>query len=585
MALFLLINGAAASWVVKMVVEAAETRWRENFFKKMRIGNGFLTLHLLRNARGCYLHLEEFVNGRRRGSLIIPEGTKSCGWEGFAYNLKKVAEHEALSWVGEFGFRPLATPASYAAALSGATGECSAVQELQEDKSGCCPVVVEGISDSGTTLGEIEGVFWDVKSKLSGVLQEIATLVNKVDMGLGMVMGRSKVRTSVSLQPISEGCFPIMGGKASACAEITEGCGALVSTRPLGPLFASGPNGPQSPQRAKYVLNPHQAGSPIRASRPVHPPGSQQAPSTRASTPLTRALSPSPRPAPQTGSPSRVEPVTRKDPSTHGSRSRDPLSGSLNQTPPAIKPATPSASQKVPTSFGNPTGVVKASPKPTKVASTPPTELPTEENDVTVDPLASVGPNPAQKLPICPLEATGFTSEGHFSSGNEDHSSPAVRFAPSLMDSSEFTSRVLCTLEEEVELGFEVGEEGEADLGSSLLVPFTDMGIEGDVVGNEGDDPSPLCSLPPALPWSDPQTDWVLKKVEDIRHCARISCVGFEDQLTALFTAIVAEQSHHLRSASKRERELKRLSCSVNYDREGSASRERITDRVTLGDP
>lgn len=52
MALFLLINGAVASWVVKMVVKAIDSHWREGFFKKLRVGNGALTLqhHIIQGA-------------------------------------------------------------------------------------------------------------------------------------------------------------------------------------------------------------------------------------------------------------------------------------------------------------------------------------------------------------------------------------------------------------------------------------------------------------------------------------------------------------------------------------------------------
>ncbi|KAG7970238.1 hypothetical protein I3843_07G072300 [Carya illinoinensis] len=489
--------------------------------------------------------------------------------------------------------------------------------ELMEDRSGFCPADPEGISDSGTRLGEIEGVFWDVKSKLSGVLQDIAILMKKVDLGLGMAMGRGKVITSASLQPFSEEHFPNMGWKASACAEIRENCGAMSGSRALEPLTEPGLNGPQSPLRAKNT-RPHQT---QHAGPPTRQP------------PRSWASSPQPRATPRANSPSRVEPVTRKpfEASAHGSsssRSRDPgvnhippasspatlpalqtaptdpgdpagivvalfkagpsLSRSrdpgVNHIPPASSSATLPASQTAPTDPGHPTGTVVALFKATTAVGTPLTASPMEENDITVVPLDFVGPNPAQKKSTGHLEALGLTSEGQ-STQDEEHSSAAVSVAPFLEDSSEFTSRVLCTLEEEVEPDPEEEEEREAVLGSGILVPFSDLANEGDVMGNIGDDPSLLCSLPPALPWSDPQTDWVLKKVEDIWHCAGISCVGFEDQLTALFTAIAAEQSHHLRSASKRERELKRFSCSVNYDRESSASSERVTDRVILGDP
>lgn len=52
----------------------------------------------------------------------------------------------------------------------------------------------------------------------------------------------------------------------------------------------------------------------------------------------------------------------------------------------------------------------------------------------------------------------------------------------------------------------------------------------------------------------------------------------------ALVIAIEAGQPLLARSASKKERELKRLSCSINYEaREGSASRGRHIDGVNPG--
>ncbi|KAG6663984.1 hypothetical protein CIPAW_02G059900 [Carya illinoinensis] len=371
-----------------------------------------------------------------------------------------------------------------------------------------------------------------------------------------MAMGRGKVIMSASLQLLSEEHFPNMGWKASACAEIRENRGTLSGSPALEPLTELGPNGPQSPLRAKNT-RPHQtqqAGPPPR-----------QPPRSRASSPHPRASSPRSRATSRAGSPSQVEPVTRQpfEASAHGpssSRSRDPI----NHIPLASSQATLPASQTAPTDPGDPVGTVVAlfkagpsssrsrDPGATTAVGTPLTASPVEENDITVVPLNFVGPNPAQKKPTGHLEAPGLTSEDQSTQG-EEHSSPAVSVAPFLEDSSEFTSRVLCTLEEEAEPDPEGEEEGEAVLGSGTLVPFSDLANEGDVMGNVGDDPSPLCSLPPALPWSDLQTDWVLKKVEDIWHCTGISCVGFEDQLRALFTAIAAEQSHHLRSASKRE--------------------------------
>ncbi|KAG6706344.1 hypothetical protein I3842_07G219300 [Carya illinoinensis] len=101
-----------------------------------------------------------------------------------------------------------------------------------------------------------------------------------------------------------------------------------------------------------------------------------------------------------------------------------------------------------------------------------------------------------------------------------------------------------------------------------------------------GDTPSPLCSLPPTEPSADPQVDWIFQKIKDMSHFLGMSCEGYEDQLQALLIAIKSGQPLLARLAMKKDRELKRLACSINYDaREGSVCRGRHKDRVNLGDP
>lgn len=53
-----------------------------------------------------------------------------------------------------------------------------------------------------------------------------------------------------------------------------------------------------------------------------------------------------------------------------------------------------------------------------------------------------------------------------------------------------------------------------------------------------GDEPSPLCSLPPTPLSAGLHSDWVLQKVDEIRNPVGISCEGFENQFKALLIAI-----------------------------------------------
>lgn len=68
-------------------------------------------------------------------------------------------------------------------------------------------------------------------------------------------------------------------------------------------------------------------------------------------------------------------------------------------------------------------------------------------------------------------------------------------------------------------------------------------------------------------------SDWVFQMVKDLHHWIGMECVGYEEQFMALLTAIEVGHTQSKKSGSKKRRELKRLTWSLNY--EGSSSRER----------
>lgn len=63
--------------------------------------------------------------------------------------------------------------------------------------------------------------------------------------------------------------------------------------------------------------------------------------------------------------------------------------------------------------------------------------------------------------------------------------------------------------------------------------------------------------LPPALDWNLSASNWVLRKVEELKDCVGITCEGNEDQFRALLIAIEAGQPSLAKSAVRKERELK----------------------------
>lgn len=102
------------------------------------------------------------------------------------------------------------------------------------------------------------------------------------------------------------------------------------------------------------------------------------------------------------------------------------------------------------------------------------------------------------------------------------------------------------------------------------------VSCEGDCADWSNDDQIPISALPPSCVVSD----WILKKVEEIHACVGISCNGFEEQFNALLKTIESGCSSVLKSNSKKERELRRLECSINYDiKKGSGGRDRLKGR------
>lgn len=89
-------------------------------------------------------------------------------------------------------------------------------------------------------------------------------------------------------------------------------------------------------------------------------------------------------------------------------------------------------------------------------------------------------------------------------------------------------------------------------------------------------DLEPLCTLSPLLITRGVPLDWVIQKVKGIQECVGIYCDGFKEQFRALLIAIEEGRFQSPRSTSRKNKELKCLTCSINYDgSEGSASNGR----------
>ena len=60
-----------------------------HFAWTVRDGKTVFILQLGFNAHGYFLMLLEFLRGRRKGFIVVPEGNLGCGWRGFGSHLRK----------------------------------------------------------------------------------------------------------------------------------------------------------------------------------------------------------------------------------------------------------------------------------------------------------------------------------------------------------------------------------------------------------------------------------------------------------------------------------------------------------------
>jgi hypothetical protein len=132
-------------------------------------------------------------------------------------------------------------------------------------------------------------------------------------------------------------------------------------------------------------------------------------------------------------------------------------------------------------------------------------------------------------------------------------------------------------------------QEGSKDLSLfSFQSVFRAVNMEGGV-GDEGEGLGPLSVLPLAVELdknsvSNVSPKWVMERVKGYYKLVGVSCDQFEDKLLALFEQIEAKRDQSLVdslalvtsvSGVKGQREIKRLDCSINYEKKGEQSYRR----------
>jgi hypothetical protein len=137
--------------------------------------------------------------------------------------------------------------------------------------------------------------------------------------------------------------------------------------------------------------------------------------------------------------------------------------------------------------------------------------------------------------------------------------------------------------------GFPGEQEGSKELSSFVVqYDFRFDNVEGSV-GDEVEGLGPLLVMPLAVEMdkdscSNVSPRWVMERVMGYYKLVGVSCDQYEDKLLALFEQIEAKQVQSLAdslalattvSRVKGQREIKRLDCSINYDKKGEQSYRR----------
>ena len=67
------------------------------FAKSFREDDKYFILQLGSNTYGSFLLISELIHGRRKGSIVVPEGKLGSGWRGFGLHLRKAIDLESLA--------------------------------------------------------------------------------------------------------------------------------------------------------------------------------------------------------------------------------------------------------------------------------------------------------------------------------------------------------------------------------------------------------------------------------------------------------------------------------------------------------
>ncbi|KAF5471359.1 hypothetical protein F2P56_011801 [Juglans regia] len=531
---YISVDHEALGWLGLMVKECAESLGSSEFLRTRRKGNNVLMVRRGCNNNGSVIFISEFGHEKRRGLLVVPEGRKGEGWRNFGVTLKELSPPPSVPSVRNRVAKGGGAPSWRAA---GALSYSEVLQAQQRAASAVVPgensteIVQQRSGDGYVLLGSKEEnilrVLGDMEKKVGMLLDEIDWLKRSVkgkeilSLGMGCDAGVTEGRDLgiVSGQRSKEVGSGLVEQSVSTGLEMGPALGQVV--------------GPKKGWRAK-----------------PQPDISAQGPSF--SRPPMAPIC-----APPVALPAQKP--AQKLPTASGEYSNEPILRRVELEDGEMELET--LRVVFPSSSG---GLLmgSAQTKPCLASEVPDAVsvgLPAEEGLLCdfLSPIRGLCLEKAQSTP-CVVEGSPVAN-------------PVQRDSQSM--------EMVSVEENKSGGGFEglkvpVPASGEPkSVCGSELDFFTPANT-----GEEGAILTPLCTLPPN--YGNSSSKWVFKKVEEIQAIIGISFGGYEKQFKAL---LVALEDSHSKSASKRNRELKKLTCSINYDvKDGSSGRDRSRGRGNI---
>ncbi|KAG6684306.1 hypothetical protein I3842_12G056500 [Carya illinoinensis] len=542
----LLFGLGTAQWLGG-ALEGCVTDKRDEFFSSRREGYRSFIMQRSSNSRGRFVKVAVYGDGGRNCCIIIPEEEGSNGWSKLREVLRESLQivknshgkpGEALKRGGEkvISYREALLKEGTHAGSNGAGG--GTVHRAHRDQS--------RETECGRDVRKFLTLVRDMQEQLRMVQEEVSLVRKLVE---AFKEGGETVSFRGNNVSWAGGGLGWKGGAGWA----GRGPKPMDHRRDRG-YKGKGWNGfqvgrPWAGPGPQLKTTTRQEWARVTGNPPGHGSGDRLLPESSSCRQQNRPVVH--QTAPMTPSDHQKLPEVALNVDTKSNQQQS--FGQRNETTPSVVPSPPRRHQNMPVDQPAATQSRVDFMEPQTTPIEPLVILPSPPSGCTLGGsvqnrptgLGEEGEGPASPLGVICATVTVENSEG----GEEGDSASEL-----FLSDEEGSQRLLQGI-------IEHEGEGGSENGGVILEGQKDFRIQ---------NPIPLNCMYP-----DPSSasDWVFQTVNDIKDMVGLKCEGYEEQFMALLTAIEVGHQQQRKTGSKKQRELNRLTWSMNS--EGSSSRER----------